>query len=292
MLTAVLRLFGRQMKEFIREIITYANRISSYDLKVVIAQLLLIGLVVHLVMRFLRGTRGARLVKGVMVVMATVYMVIRVLPKDPEWRRVEFLYGQFLLFALFAVVVALQPELRRALIHIGQARVFRSMRSEIEAILDALVDSSAYFARNKIGSLIAVERTVELGALMASGTLLDAELSANLLKTIFYPGSALHDMGVIVREARIVSAGCQFPLAESEEIDPSLGSRHRAALGLSQETDAVVLVISEETGRISLACEGQLYIGLEQENLREMLRQLLAPSRKMRRAGRAAKAQE
>ncbi len=280
------------MKEFIREIITYANRISSYDLKVVIAQLLLIGLVVHLVMRFLRGTRGARLVKGVMVVMATVYMVIRVLPKDPEWRRVEFLYGQFLLFALFAVVVALQPELRRALIHIGQARVFRSMRSEIEAILDALVDSSAYFARNKIGSLIAVERTVELGALMASGTLLDAELSANLLKTIFYPGSALHDMGVIVREARIVSAGCQFPLAESEEIDPSLGSRHRAALGLSQETDAVVLVISEETGRISLACEGQLYIGLEQENLREMLRQLLAPSRKMRRAGRAAKAQE
>lgn len=280
------------MKEFIREIITYANRVSSYDPKVVIAQLLLIGLVVHLVMRFLRGTRGARLVKGVMVVMVTVYMVIRVLPKNPEWRRVEFLYGQFLLFALFAVVVALQPELRRALIQIGQAKVFRSMRGEIEAVLDALVDSAAYFSRNKIGSLIAVERSVELGALMASGTLLDAELSANLLKTIFYPGSALHDMGVIVREGRIVAAGCQFPLAESEEVDASLGSRHRAALGLSQETDAVVLLASEETGRISLACEGQLYIGLEQENLREMLRQLLAPSRKMRRAERAVKAQE
>lgn len=280
------------MKEIFKEIITYVNRVSSYDLAVVIAQLLLIGLVVYWVMRFLRGTRGARLVKGVVLLVGTVYLVIRVLPKNPEWRRVEFLYGKFLLFALFAVVVALQPELRRALIQIGQTKLYRGMRGELEAMLDSLVDTAVYCARNKIGALVAIERSVGLGALMASGTHLDAELTGNLLKTIFYPGSALHDMGVIVRGGRMISAGCQFPLAESEDVDASLGSRHRAALGLAQETDAVILVVSEETGRISLACDGQLYIGLDQENLREMLRQLLAPRRVVRRAGWAAKTRD
>ena len=102
------------------------------------------------------------------------------------------------------------------------------------------------------------------------------------IETIFYPGSPLHDMGVIIADGRIAAAGCQFPLAESGDVDASLGSRHRAALGLAQDSDAVVLVISEETGRVSVACEGQLYIGLEEEGLREMLISLLAPKALMR----------
>ncbi len=142
-----------------------------------------------------------------------------------------------------------------------------------------------------MGAIIAIERSVGLGALSAAGTPIDARLTAGLLNTIFYPGSALHDMGVVVRDGRLVTAGCQFPLAESEDVDPSLGSRHRAALGLSQETDAAVVVVSEETGRISVACEGQLYLGLEPSALRDMLIGLLAPSRKSARqkAGAAPK---
>ena len=258
-------------------ITTYFYRVAGYSMVVVVVELVLIGLVVALAMRFLRGTRGARLIKGVALLLGTIYVLIRLLPKNLQWDRIEFLYGKFLFFAFVAVVVAFQPELRRALIQIGQTRLFRGVRGEVEAMIDALVESAAYLSRNKIGAVVAIERTVPLASLAESGTVLDAKLTANLINTIFYPGSILHDMGVIVRDTRLAAAGCQFPLAESEDVDASLGSRHRAALGLAQESDAVVLVVSEETGRVSLAYEGQLYIGLELDNLREMLLGLLAP---------------
>lgn len=263
------------MEEFARTIEAYFQRVSNYGLIVVTVELLLIGVVVWWVLRFLRGTRGARLIKGVALLLVTVYVVIQLLPENLEWERIRFLYGKFLWFVFIAVVVAFQPELRRALIQIGQTRLFRGETGEIEEVIESLVDSSAYLSRNKIGSVVAIERTVGLGAVIETGTSLDAELTASVLNSIFYPGSALHDMGVIIRNERVAAAGCQFPLAESDDVDPSLGSRHRAALGLAQETDAVVMVVSEETGRISLACEGQLYIGLELEGLRGMLRQLL-----------------
>ena len=275
------------MNELITAITRYLRRVAAYDPVTVIIQLLLIGVVVWAVLRFLRGTRGARLIKGAALLLMIVYLTVRLLPKSEEWKRLEFLYGNFLLFVFVAAVVAFQPELRRALIQIGQARLFRSSRGQVEAMVDALVASAGYFSRNKIGALIALERTVGLGGLMQTGTIVDAEMSSNVLNSIFYPGSALHDMGVIVREGRVAAAGCQFPLSESEEVDPSLGSRHRAALGLAQDSDAVVLVASEETGRISLACEGQLYIGLELENLRQMLLQLLSPG-KLRRGRKKA----
>jgi len=280
------------MKEFINAITSYLDRVATYNPFVVAIELLLIGAVVWWVMRFLRGTRGARLVKGMALLLVMVYVVIRLLPKnlgyeqELGWERIEFLYGKFLLFAFVATVVAFQPELRRALIQIGQARIFRGRHRQVLAMTGELAESATYLSRNKIGAIVAIERSVGLGAIMQSGTPVDAELSAGLLNTIFYPGSALHDMGVVVRETRIATAGCQFPLAESEDVDQSLGSRHRAALGLAQESDAVVLVVSEETGRISVACEGQLYLGLDPSVLKDMLIGLLEPSGKRR--GKAA----
>jgi diadenylate cyclase len=275
------------MNELIRAIGAYSARVRTYSPVVVAVELLLIGLVVWWTMRFLRGTRGARLLKGTAVILIGVYLGIRLLPKDLGWERIEFLYGRFLVFALVAVVVAFQPELRRALIQIGQARLFRGGRGEVEKVVDALVDSTGYLSRNKIGAVIAVERSVGLATFAETGTALDAGVTSGLLNTIFFPGSALHDMGVVIRQGRVAAAGCQFPLAESEDIDPSLGSRHRAALGLAQESDAVVLVVSEETGRVSLACEGQLSIGLELENLREMLLGLMSPRKLLRRRAKA-----
>ncbi len=275
-------------QSILRAIRTYVYRIGGESLPVVAVELLLIGVVVWLVMRFLRGTRGARLVKGVAVLLVTVYVVILMLPEELGWERIKLLYGGFLIFTFIAVVVAFQPEIRRALIQIGQARLFRNVTHEVGAVVDALVDSAAYLSRNKTGAIVAVERTVGLGALVEAGTPVDAQLTAGLLNTIFYPGSALHDMGVVISNGRIAAASCQFPLAESEEVDPSLGSRHRAALGLSKECDAALIVVSEETGRISLACEGQLYVGLDLENLREMLNALLAPDETRRRAKETA----
>ncbi|MFB3891527.1 MAG: diadenylate cyclase CdaA [Phycisphaerae bacterium] len=265
------------MQDVWQTVWTYFNRVRTYNPAVVMVELFLIGLVVWWVMRFLRGTRGARLIKGVVLLLGTIYVVIRLLPKSLGWDRLEFLYGKFLLFAFVAVIVAFQPELRRALIQLGQARLFRNIRGEVEPLVEALVDSASYLSRNKIGAIIAVERTAPLASLAESGTQMDCRVSASVLNTIFYPGSVLHDMGVIIRNGRIAAAGCQFPLAESEDADASLGSRHRAALGLAQECDALVLVVSEESGRVSLAYDGHLEKGLEPQGLREMLRGLLSP---------------
>ena len=262
---------------FYRYIEGYLHRLATYQLWVVIVEMVLIGLVVWWVMRFLRGTRGARLVKGAALLLVTLYAGVQLLPKSYGFERIQFLYGHFLVVAFAAMIVAFQPELRRALIQIGQTRLFKTVRGELEAMVDALVDSAAFLSRNKIGAVLAIERSVGLATLVNSGTPVDARVTSSLINTIFYPGSPLHDMGVVIRNSRIAAAGCQFPLAESDEVDASLGSRHRAALGLSQDTDAVVLVISEETGRVSIAVEGQLYVGLELDGLREMLTGLLKP---------------
>ena len=270
------------MEALFEAIRSYLLRVRSYSPLNVAVELLLIGVVVWWVMRFLRGTRGARLIKGVALLVASVYVVILLLPGG-GWQRVQFLYGNFLLFTFGAVLVAFQPELRRAFIQIGQTQFFRTGATQIEETVDALVESAAHLSRNKIGAVIAVERSVGLGSFIEAGTAVDAHITSSLLTTIFYPGTALHDMGVVIRGSRIAAAGCQFPLAESEEVDPSLGSRHRAALGLSKEGDTVVLVVSEETGRMSLAYEGQLYVGLELTNLRQMLQTLLGPARRRRR---------
>ncbi len=274
--------------DILRTLITYWYRVQTYSFWVIAMELLLIGLVVWWVLRFLRGTRGMGLVKGVALILAVVYVVIRLLPEDLGWDRIKFLYGNFLLFAFVAVVVAFQPELRRALIQLGQAHWFRSPYGQVESTVDALTESASYLSRNKIGAIVAIERSVGLGGLVETGTAMDAHLSAGLLNTVFFPGGALHDMGVVVREGRIVAAGCQFPLAESAEVDPSLGSRHRAALGLANDSDAVIVVVSEETGRVSLAAEGQLYIGLELKNLREMLLGYLLSRKALRQRRKSA----
>jgi diadenylate cyclase len=265
------------MQQLTDAILTYLQRVATYSPYVVAIQLLMIALVVGVVMRFLRGTRGARLLKGMALVLAMVFLVFRLLPKTDEWKRIEFLYRYFVLFLALAFVVAFQPELRRGLISIGQARLFRGRHIQIEDMVDELIQSVSYLSRNKIGAIIAIERQVGLGGLMNTGTKLDAAVTAELLNTIFYPGTLLHDMGVVIHNQRIAAAGCQFPMAESEEVDPSLGSRHRAALGLVHDSDALVLVVSEETGRVSLAYEGQLHIGLAMEHIREILLPLLTP---------------
>ena len=138
-------------------------------------------------------------------------------------------------------------------------------------MIEELVSAMQYLSRNKIGALIAIERRVGLRGIVEQGTRLDAEVTKQLLDTIFWPGSALHDMGVVIQGDRIVAAGVQFPLADGESIPQELGSRHRAAIGLSQETDALILIVSEETGTISIAERGELTRGLSADDLRPIL---------------------
>src|ERR1051325_9567979 len=196
-------------------------------------ELLLSGLFVYAVLSFLRGTRGERMNQGSGLVLVVLSLVVQILGKELKLDRINFLYSKFLLFASFAAVVVFQPELRRALMRLGETRLFRSFSGQIDAEIEALVESAVYLSRRKIGAVIAIEREVGLGGIAESGTRINADLSAPLLNTIFWPNSPLHDLGVVVSNGRIMFAGVQFPLAESGDLERELGSRHRAAGGMS-----------------------------------------------------------
>ncbi|HEX5242405.1 MAG TPA: diadenylate cyclase CdaA [Tepidisphaeraceae bacterium] len=253
----------------------FFRALLTYNPWQVAIELCLIGLVVYWVLRFLRGTRGVRMLKGIAFVLVTLYVIVGLLSTHFDLARVQFLYSKFLTFAAFAALVAFQPELRRALMQLGETRLFRGWTQQIDEEINSLVESAVFCSRRKIGALIAIEREVGLGGIAESGTHLNAELSSALLNTIFWPNSPLHDLGVIVSQGRVAYAGVQFPLAESGELERELGSRHRAAVGMSQESDAVVVVVSEETGDISVAERGQLIRKLTAEGLRGLLVELM-----------------
>ena len=237
----------------------------------ILIELAVIWVVVYVIFRFLRGTRGARVIKGAAVILIIGTLIIQVVGQQNALERLNFLYSNFLAIASLMLVIVFQPELRRALVRLGEARLFRQSGIRKARIVDQVLAAIRYLSRNKIGALIAVERQVGLQGIVELGVRLDAEVTQELLNTIFWPGSALHDMGVVIRGDRIVAAGVQFPLAEGENLSQELGSRHRAAIGLSQEADALVIVVSEETGTISLAERGELTRGLTLDELRPIL---------------------
>lgn len=250
----------------------------AYDTGTILIEMLLIGTVVYIVLRFLQGTRGARLLQGLVSLLVFGLLVIKVLADQWELERIQVLMQPFIWTVLFTTLVVFQPELRRGLMRLGETRWRRIRRSEIDRIARPISTACAQLSKNKIGALIAIERDIGLSGLTDQGVRLDARLSPELLNTIFWPGSALHDLGVIVQHGRIAAAGCPFPLGDVEGMDRSIGSRHRAAIGLSLDSDAVIVVVSEETGSISIAERGQLYRHIPPENLLEELRRHLVRS--------------
>lgn len=237
----------------------------------VLVELVVIWLVVYVIVRFLRGTRGAGLVKGVALLLLVVTLLLAVLGRIPGFDRLNFLYSNFLTFMGLLLIVVFQPELRRALTRLGEASFFRQGGLRKARVIEELLGAVEYMSSKKVGALIAIERLVGLKGVIEAGTRLDAEVSKELISTIFWPGSALHDLGMIIRGDRAVSAGCQFPLADSEGLPQELGSRHRAAIGLSQESDALIIAVSEETGTISVAERGVLSRGVALDDLRSIL---------------------
>jgi len=267
------------MNVFLNQFITFYYELRSYPMWQVAVELLVIGGVVYWVVRFLQGTRGARLLKGIAVVLVGLYLLVRLVGEALGLQRLVLLYNQFLLFASIAIVVVFQPELRRALMRLGETRLFRSWSNQLGEQIEALVESATFLSRRKIGALIAIEREVGLGGTAENGTRINADLSADLLNTIFWPNSPLHDLGVIISQGRVAFASVQFPLAESGDIERELGSRHRAAVGMSQESDAVMIVVSEETGDISVAEGGKLIRKLTPDALRGLLTDMLGGAR-------------
>lgn len=254
-----------------------------------VIELLLIGGVVYAILRFLQGTRGARLIRAVLTILAVSFAIVWLIAERFEFDRINVLYPYFILGVFLVSLVAFQTELRRILIRLGQGGWLQRWFKSSDAAIDPIITAVERLSKKKIGALMAIERSTQMGAVTETGVRLDATVSAELIETIFWPGTALHDMGVIVQQERIVAAGCQFPLAESGDLDRSLGSRHRAALGMSQEVDAVVIVVSEETGTISVAIHGRLRRALTLDALRATLvKELGRQPAKSAAAGRSA----
>jgi diadenylate cyclase len=261
---------------FTQRIESLLQRLSTYQAWEVAVELLLIGVVVYVAARFVRGTRAAGAMKGLLVLLVLATILSRIFGAGGSFQRLGLLYDKFVALVAVALVVIFQPELRRALVRLGETPFFRSTPKDIAYIVGEITTAVSYLSKNKFGAIIVLERQVGLAGLVEGGTHLGAELTSRLLQTIFFPGSALHDLAVLIKGRIIHAAGVQLPLAEPAEMpDATLGSRHRAAVGVSKESDAVVVVVSEESGSIRVAERGYLTDPLSFDQLKAHLERRL-----------------
>ncbi len=253
-------------------LVDYFSRVTRYEWWVVVVELVLIGLVVYWVVDFLEGTRGERLFRGVIFILVAGVLVLNLVVERLPFDRLQYLYKGFLIAVLIVAVAAFQPEIRRVLIQIGQPRIWTGSLHQLSRTVEALITAVTELSAARIGAIIVLERQVALGEFIETGVRLDARVTADLLKTIFYPGTPLHDMAVVIRGDRMVAARVQLPLAEAGAMDGiELGSRHRAALGITAGSDATCLVVSEETGAISVARNGRLVRNVTEAQIRSYL---------------------
>jgi diadenylate cyclase len=229
--------------------------------------IIVVAYVIYRLLLLIHGTRALQMLLGI-IVLVLVYAVAWVL----KLTMITYLLGLAFTYGVFAALVVFQPELRAALAHLGHSRFTRIFRRMEEAeIADQIVDAVERLCRSGIGAILVVEREMGLGDYCTSGTEMQAKVSADLLATIFTPYSPLHDGAVIIRGDTIIGAGCILPLSQRQLNDRTLGTRHRAALGLTEESDALVIVVSEETSIISVAQDGQLLRNLTAPQLRDVL---------------------
>src|SRR5689334_12702245 len=235
-----------------------------------VLEILILTVGIYYMFRFVRGTRGAPVVTGFMVVLLA-FALVSILLKLEE---LKYLLGAFSAAFVVAVLVIFQPELRRMLAELGNLPLFTTAHEQRENI-EVIIQTVERLADVRIGALIAIEQSIQLQEAVESGIVVDCEATPEMLETIFFPNNAIHDGGVILKGDRIALAACIFPLTQRQDLNKSLGTRHRAAIGLSEETDAVVVAVSEETGAISYAYRGQLVRGVSLEELRAFLTSVL-----------------
>lgn len=240
-----------------------------------VLEMLVLAALFYYIILFFRGTRGAQVLLGFVTTVVAMLVLTRMFNLD----TLNWLLQRLSVYLVIAFVVIFQPEIRRALAELGKQRVFATSLKE-RGMLDEIVRAVSSLAADKIGALVAIEREIGTRAVQETGTRLDSLVSAELLSTIFFPHTPLHDGGVIIAGDRIYAAACVFPLS-GREIG-KLGTRHRAAVGLSEETDALIIIVSEETGAISLAYKGRLIRGLDEARLRRILSSVLLRGAKAR----------
>ncbi len=237
-----------------------------------LADILVVSFLIYEVLKLIRGTRAVQMALGACVLVGLFY--------GSRWGHldtVNWLVRNMIGYLVFAFIVLFQSDIRRALAHFGRAPFFRYLAKaeSAEDAIEELVVASSLLSSQQIGAIIAIERQIGLRSYIEGGIRLDAVLTYDLLQSIFLPSSPLHDGAVIVQEDRVAAAACFLPLTVNPKLSKELGSRHRAAIGLTEENDSVAIVVSEETGSISIVVDGQIDRGLDSDQVRARLRSLL-----------------
>ena len=255
-------------------IVSYLNELYQYPIKL-IPHVIDITIVIFLVYKFFKMSRNSRamqLVKGILL-----YIVITALSSIFQLTIINYFLRQFLTYGVIALIVIFQPELRRALEQLGSNKLTRFIGIEKDKYVQTkediykIVIAATELAKTHTGALIVLEKDIKIKDIIESGIVVNSDVSPQLLVNIFVPNTPLHDGAVIISENKIVAAACILPLASDQDIAKELGTRHRAALGISKESDSVAIVVSEETGKISLARNGRLLVDIKEETLKQIL---------------------
>lgn len=237
----------------------------------------LLFLVIYAILCFLQGTRGTGLLRGLIFVVVLAFLIATVIIEKLHLYRLDYLMGQDRALTFFLIIAVLfQPEVRRLLLRLGETPLFRRLFHAEGAVAPEIVAAAFRLSERKVGGLIVIERETPLGTVVEGGTAMDAAVSSELLVTIFWPGSPLHDGAVVIRSGRVAAAGCLLPLTEQAGLAKALGTRHRAGIGVTEESDALSIIISEETTQVSVARRGQLRMGLDRDQLKAVLEEAMA----------------
>ena len=261
--------------------------VKNIELRDIIDMLMVIYLI-YKALQLVRETRAMQLLKGLLLLVA-LYVVVNTL----ELGTMRYLMQMIFQFGVTALLIIFQPELRRMLETVGRAKlsninVFnlghvddQARRMQWDSAISAICDAANSLSRTETGALMVIERTTKLGEIIKTGTVVDAVPSVELIGNLFFVNSPLHDGAMIIRDGKIYAAGCYLPLSENYEISRDLGTRHRAGLGMSENSDAIVIIVSEETGIISVAHNGVLTRNYTSETLSQLLRSELLPENKI-----------
>ncbi len=237
-----------------------------------IIEILILWFVIYHIMLFFEGTRAIQVLRGIIILLAAFFLFQKLGLQILDW-----LLTKLFAISVIAILVIFHPEIRQGLARLGQRHLFGTSESEEEMdyILKQIGEATENLCKNKIGALIAIEKNDPLTAYIESGVLIDARVSSDLIENIFTPNSLLHDGGLIIQHGRIIAAGCLFPLNENQDLSRIYGMRHRAALGLSEETDAVIIIVSEERQDMSLLYRGKLYKDLSREDMLSKIKEII-----------------
>lgn len=231
------------------------------------AEIGVLWLLIYQIFRVFRSTRGARILIGLAVVVIVLTLASQLL----ELKVIEWIIKSAAAILAFGLLIIFQPELRNALARLGSTNLFSFSTRHQQEFLDALADAVVKLSNKRFGALFAIERSISLENYESTGVTIDAQLSVELVTTIFHPKTALHDGGMILSQERVEAAGCIFPVSQKELSDRALGLRHRAGFGISEDTDAVAIVVSEETGAISILVDGKMLRDLSEADFRKKL---------------------